>query len=205
VAIPSVLVNGHLFLGTPADTVARYRVQEGSTQSAWLKVVPKMQPLYKDPHFTFRFAEHRVIPRFHLEGVPAGQRILVFRCDPSTGERRDLLTMTTVGEGGWVNLRVPLMVRAGEAFIVLPEPGPLDSSPLRIVLTALGVAGLLATAGFLVSLVQGGSNLLVLVVCCGALGAFVVLLGYGPIALLIGALGHAAEWLHRKSKASSRE
>jgi hypothetical protein len=27
VAIPSVLVNGHLFLGTPADTVATYRVQ----------------------------------------------------------------------------------------------------------------------------------------------------------------------------------
>ena len=27
VAIPSVLVNGHLFLGTPADTVATYRVR----------------------------------------------------------------------------------------------------------------------------------------------------------------------------------
>jgi hypothetical protein len=29
VAIPSVLVNGYLFLGTPADTVARYRVRNG--------------------------------------------------------------------------------------------------------------------------------------------------------------------------------
>jgi hypothetical protein len=27
VAIPSVLVNGHLFLGSPADTVATYRVR----------------------------------------------------------------------------------------------------------------------------------------------------------------------------------
>jgi hypothetical protein len=29
VAIPSVLVNAHLFAGTPADTVAMYRVREG--------------------------------------------------------------------------------------------------------------------------------------------------------------------------------
>ena len=29
VAIPSVLVNGHLFVGSPADTVATYRVQGG--------------------------------------------------------------------------------------------------------------------------------------------------------------------------------
>jgi hypothetical protein len=27
VAIPSVLVNGHLFVGSPADTVATYRVR----------------------------------------------------------------------------------------------------------------------------------------------------------------------------------
>jgi hypothetical protein len=25
-----------------------------------------MLPLYHDPHFTFRFAEARIIPRFHL-------------------------------------------------------------------------------------------------------------------------------------------
>ena len=29
VAIPSVLVNGHLFVGSPADTVAAYRVTPG--------------------------------------------------------------------------------------------------------------------------------------------------------------------------------
>jgi hypothetical protein len=28
-----------------------------------------MLPLYEDPHFTFRFADDRIIPRFHLEGI----------------------------------------------------------------------------------------------------------------------------------------
>ena len=30
-----------------------------------------MLPLYHDLHFTFRFADDRLIPRFHLEGVEA--------------------------------------------------------------------------------------------------------------------------------------
>ena len=85
-----------------------------------------MRPLYEDPHFTFRFADDRIIPRFHLEGVPAGQRILVFSVNPDTGEKHDLLAMATVGEGGWVELPVPLIVRTGEAFIAVPEPRPLD-------------------------------------------------------------------------------
>ena len=34
-----------------------------------------MRPLYEDPLFTFRFAEDRIIPRFHLEGVSAGRVI----------------------------------------------------------------------------------------------------------------------------------
>ena len=38
-----------------------------------------MVPLYHDPHFTFRFADDRVIPRFHLEGVGAGRRLLSIR------------------------------------------------------------------------------------------------------------------------------
>jgi hypothetical protein len=33
-----------------------------------------MLPLYHDLHFAFRFAADRLIPRFHLEGVGAGQR-----------------------------------------------------------------------------------------------------------------------------------
>jgi hypothetical protein len=37
-----------------------------------------MIPLYEDPHFTFRFADDRIIPRFPLEGVESGQRISVW-------------------------------------------------------------------------------------------------------------------------------
>ena len=32
-----------------------------------------MIPLYEEPYFTFRFADDRLIPRFHLEGVDAGR------------------------------------------------------------------------------------------------------------------------------------
>ena len=75
-----------------------------------------------DPWFTFRFAEDRIIPRIHLEGVPAGQRVSVFKIDPATGERLGLLATATVGEGGWVDLAEPILVRAGEAFVPVPEP-----------------------------------------------------------------------------------
>jgi hypothetical protein len=159
-----------------------------------------MLPLYKDPHFTFRFADDRIIPRFHLEGIPPGQRILVFRIDPGTGEKLDLLTRANVGKGCWVDLHVPLIVRAEESFIAVPEP--LNYSALKIMLTAVGVVGLLAIAGFLVGLIQGGGNQFLLAICCGALGAFVVLLGYGPVALVIGAFGFVVECLYRKLKGS---
>jgi hypothetical protein len=81
-----------------------------------------MIPLYHDPHFAFRFAEDRIIPRFHLEGIEAGQRVSVFKIDPTTGERLGLLANATVGEGGWVDLSVPIIVKAGEAFIAVAEP-----------------------------------------------------------------------------------
>ena len=81
-----------------------------------------MTPLYEDPHFTFRFAEDRLIPRFHLEGVEAGRRVSVFRIDPGTGERLGLLATATVGEGGWVELAEPIIVQAGDAFVAVPEP-----------------------------------------------------------------------------------
>jgi hypothetical protein len=79
-----------------------------------------MQPLYQDPWFTFCFADDRLIPRFHLEGVESGRRVAVFRIDPGTGERLGLLATATVGEGGWVDLPEPIVVRAGEAFIAVP-------------------------------------------------------------------------------------
>jgi hypothetical protein len=81
-----------------------------------------MLPLYSDPCFTFRFAETRIVPRFHLEGVPIGQRVSVFKIDPSTGERLDLLATATVSERGWVDLTEAIIVQAGDAFIAVPEP-----------------------------------------------------------------------------------
>ena len=80
-----------------------------------------MRPLYEDPQFTFRFADDRIIPRFHLEGVGVGRRMLVFKIDPGTGERLGLLATAAVGEGGWVDLSERIIVRAGEAFIAIPE------------------------------------------------------------------------------------
>lgn len=80
-----------------------------------------MIPLHQDPWFTFRFAEDRIIPRFHLEGVEAGRRVSVFKIGPESGERLGLLTTATVGEGGWVDLGEPIIVLAGEVFIAVPE------------------------------------------------------------------------------------
>ena len=80
-----------------------------------------MLPLHEDHWFTFRFADDRIIPRFHLEGVEAGRRVSVFRIDHGTGEQLGLLATATVGEGGWVDLTEPIIVRAGEAFVAVPE------------------------------------------------------------------------------------
>ena len=80
-----------------------------------------MISLYQDPHFTFRFADERIIRRFHLEGVEAGQRVEVFKIEPGTGERLGLLMTATVGDGGWVELKEPITVRANDAFIAVPE------------------------------------------------------------------------------------
>jgi hypothetical protein len=79
-----------------------------------------MRPLYEDPHFTFRFADDRLIPRFHLEGVKAGRRVEVFKIDPGTNERVGLLATSEVGDGGWVDLPEPIIVRAGDAFVAVP-------------------------------------------------------------------------------------
>ena len=86
-----------------------------------------MRPLYEDPHFTFRFTDDRLIPRFHLEGVEAGRQVSVFRIDPDTGERLGLLATVIVGEGGWVDLAEPIMVKAGDAPVAVP--GETGSDP----------------------------------------------------------------------------
>jgi hypothetical protein len=80
-----------------------------------------MLPLYRDPHFTFQFADDRIIPRFHLEGIESGRQVKVHKMDPTTGDRLGLLAIATVGEGGWAELTEPIIVRAGEGFVVFLE------------------------------------------------------------------------------------
>jgi hypothetical protein len=77
--------------------------------------------LYQDPYFTFQFEDDRIIPRFHLAGLEAGRRLSVYMIDPPTGERLGLLVAAIVGADGWVELRVPILIRAGESFIAVPE------------------------------------------------------------------------------------
>jgi hypothetical protein len=81
-----------------------------------------MKPLYHDPHFTFGFADDGLIPRFHLPGVDAGRRVSVFKIDPATGDQLGLMMTATVGEGGWVDLLEPIIMRAGQRFLAVPEP-----------------------------------------------------------------------------------
>lgn len=40
-----------------------------------------MLPLYHAPWFTFRFADDRIIPRFHLEGVSPASHVSVIKID----------------------------------------------------------------------------------------------------------------------------
>ena len=80
-----------------------------------------MLALYKDSWFTFRFADDRTIPRFHLEGVETGQHVSVYKIDPETSERLELLATGVVGAGGWVDLSASILVRAGDAFIAAQE------------------------------------------------------------------------------------
>jgi hypothetical protein len=80
-----------------------------------------MLPLYSDPYFTFRFADARIVPRVHLEGVVPGERVLLFRIDPTSGERLELLARAAAGPDGWVDLAEPIIVRAGDAFVAVPH------------------------------------------------------------------------------------
>lgn len=83
-----------------------------------------MTPLHRDPHYTFRFADDRLIPRFHLDGIEPGRRVAVYRLDPATGGPAGLLAEAVAGNGGWVNLPEPLVVRTGEGFVAVPEAPP---------------------------------------------------------------------------------
>ncbi len=70
-------------------------VDEDGDVRAWAER-SNVLPLYQDPWFTFRFADDRIIPRFHLEGAEAGRRISVFKIDPGIGEWLGLLATATV-------------------------------------------------------------------------------------------------------------
>lgn len=76
-------------------------------------------PLYRDPCFTFRFADDRSIGRIHLEGVQSGRRVILYKIDAETGDRLGLLTMGSVGTMGWTDLDQPIVVRAGDAFVAI--------------------------------------------------------------------------------------
>ncbi|QJW93336.1 hypothetical protein [Frigoriglobus tundricola] len=80
-----------------------------------------MLPLYRDPYFTFRFAESRIVPRIHLEGVEPGRRVSVYQSDPVSGERWKLLATAVTGADGWVELPEPVIVHAGESFVAVPD------------------------------------------------------------------------------------
>lgn len=79
-----------------------------------------MIPLHRDRHFIFRFGDDRIVPRFHLGDVAAGVRVSVFGYDATAEKRLGLIATATVGEGGWVELPVPVVVRAGEGFVAVP-------------------------------------------------------------------------------------
>jgi phage tail sheath protein FI len=47
--------------------------------------------------------------------------VAVFRIDPATEARGEVLATATAGEGGWVDLAEPLRVRAGDAFVAVAD------------------------------------------------------------------------------------
>ena len=60
--------------------------------------------------------------RFLYAGVRSKPySVIAYSIDSGTGEKLGMLASATVGEGGWVDLSEPIIVRAGEAFIAVPE------------------------------------------------------------------------------------
>jgi hypothetical protein len=91
-----------------------------------------MFALYRETHFTFRFGDDRQISRFHLEGIPPGTPVRIFRLDERTETFGEVLATTTVGDAGWVEIAEPILVRAGIGFVAipaLPDPEPHGGTP----------------------------------------------------------------------------
>ena len=76
-----------------------------------------MLPIFREDFYTFRFADDRIIPRFHLPEAAEGTAVIVQRF---VGEREsnEVLAEAFVGADGWVELTSPLIVRGGEGFLV---------------------------------------------------------------------------------------
>ena len=54
------------------------------------------------------------------------------KIDPTTtGERIGLLATATVGEGGWVNLSEPIIIRAGDAFVAVTTDESIRMRPVQ--------------------------------------------------------------------------
>ena len=82
-----------------------------------------MLPLYHKSHFTFRFADDRIIPRFHLESIEVGRHVAVYQIDSESGVRLGLLAKAVVGEAGWVGLPEPIIRRrTGGSFLASRYP-----------------------------------------------------------------------------------
>lgn len=80
-----------------------------------------MITLYRDDDFTFRFAEPRIVGRFHLEGVAPGTAVAVRRLATPGDVVGGLLATATVGDGGWVEVTPALRVDAAHGFRVTLE------------------------------------------------------------------------------------
>lgn len=86
-----------------------------------------MMSIFQEPFFTFRFADSRLVPRCHLEGIAEGCSVTVYRLDPTTGETSERLFEAMVGADGWVDLPIPIIVPIGGGFRIVPERS--DSPP----------------------------------------------------------------------------
>ncbi|MFO0865976.1 MAG: hypothetical protein U0744_15225 [Gemmataceae bacterium] len=80
-----------------------------------------MLPLYRDPHYFFRFDDARIISRVHLEGAKPGLTVKLVRVDPRSMKEGDVIAHAVVEAEGWVEFSPPILVRAGEAFLAIPD------------------------------------------------------------------------------------
>ncbi|MFQ3650838.1 MAG: hypothetical protein SNJ75_10935 [Gemmataceae bacterium] len=78
-----------------------------------------MISLFREPWYRFHFTEDRLVPRFHLEGVPTGIRVRVYQLVQD--EPGPLIAEGVVGADGWVECLPALRVQRGEGFLAVPS------------------------------------------------------------------------------------